>query len=79
MATNPSSPSPCSTDESVITASSREDRAKVNSLEGVGMDQMYDARAVIGKGMHKFTDLINENIIAARYGVFATVALLTVS
>ena len=38
-----------------------------------------NARSVVGKGMERFSALVNDNIVAARYGVFATVALLTVS
>ena len=76
MAADPPSLPPSSIDESATTESSSGDRAKVN---GDALDQKYGARAVVGKGMNKFSDLINENIVAARYGVFATVALLTVS
>uniref|UniRef100_A0A6V0ASV0 Uncharacterized protein n=1 Tax=Pseudo-nitzschia australis TaxID=44445 RepID=A0A6V0ASV0_9STRA len=38
----------------------------------------FNARSIVGGGMDRFTALINDNIIAARYGVFATIALLTV-
>jgi hypothetical protein len=34
-------------------------------------------RGVVGECMHSFTDLVNENLIAARYGAFAGVCLLT--
>ena len=39
----------------------------------------YNTRSFVGEGMDRFTALINNNIIAARYGIFATIALLTVS
>lgn len=38
--------------------------------------QTFDARRVVGGGMHAVSDLINEHIIAARYATFATVVLL---
>ncbi|MGK3739345.1 MAG: hypothetical protein ACI90V_006192 [Bacillariaceae sp.] len=36
-------------------------------------------RTVVGEGMNRFSAFINDNFIAARYGVFASIALLTVS
>jgi hypothetical protein len=35
-------------------------------------------RGTVGSGMDRFSQLVNENLIAARYGVFAGVTLLTV-
>jgi hypothetical protein len=34
-------------------------------------------RGAVGDGMHVFTDLINDHLVAARFGVFAGVGLLT--
>jgi len=36
-------------------------------------------RTIVGEGMNSFSALINDNIIAARYGIFASIALFTVS
>lgn len=37
-----------------------------------------DVRQAVGIGMDKFTHVVNDNLIAARYGIFASVTLLTV-
>ncbi len=75
------SPSPSSTDDSSATGPSSEDHAKkANSFQGDVVVVPNDgARAIVGKGMTSLSELINENIVAARYGTFATIALLTVS
>jgi hypothetical protein len=67
------------TDDSTVSRPSLEDGVCANSHEGDGLFPSYNARTIVGKGMDIFTATINDNIIAARYGVFATVALLTVS
>ena len=79
MSTDPSPPTPSSVEDSALNLSSSEDQTKVPSLGGDDLDRKYGARAIVGGGMHKFTELINDNIVAARFGVFATIALLTVS
>lgn len=79
MSTDSSPPTPSSVDDNTLNVSSSEDQAKVPSLGGDDLDRKYGARAIVGGGMHKFTELINDNIVAARFGVFATIALLTVS
>jgi len=71
-------PSPLIMDDDTVTGASPEYDAKTNSHVGDGPFPSYNARTIVGKGMNKFTALINDNIIAARYGVFATIALLTV-
>jgi hypothetical protein len=40
-------------------------------------DSESSVRGVVGETMHSFTELINDNMIAARYGVAASVMLLT--
>lgn len=35
-------------------------------------------RGALGNGMDRFSQLVNNNLIAARYGVFSAVTLLTV-
>ena len=77
-AETPAPPLPV-TDDSTVSRPSLEDSAKANSHEGDGLFPSYDARTIVGKGMDIFTATINDNIVAARYGIFATVALLTVS
>ena len=80
MSADPSPPSSSTVDDSALNISSSEDHSKVDSsLGGDDLDRKYGARAMVGGGMHKFTELINDNIVAARFGVFATIALLTVS
>jgi hypothetical protein len=37
-----------------------------------------EVRRAVGTGMEKFTKVVNDNLIAARYGIFAGVTLLTV-
>ena len=73
------SPSSSSIDESFVTGASSEVRDIANPIESDAPVAHDGARVVVGKGMNKFSELINENIIAARYGVFASIALLTVS
>jgi hypothetical protein len=58
---------------------SSDDGTKANLHEGNGAVPTHGARAIVGESMDKFSSLINDNIIAARYGVFATITLLTVS
>lgn len=36
-----------------------------------------DIRSVAGNALHKLSDLLNDNIIAARYGTFAAIGLLS--
>ena len=72
------SPSPSSTDDRSATGPSSEDHANANSFQGDAVVPNDGARAIVGKGMTSFSELINENIVAARYGTFATIALLTV-
>jgi hypothetical protein len=40
-------------------------------------DSESSIRGVMGETMHSFTELINDNMLAARYGVAASVMLLT--
>jgi hypothetical protein len=42
-----------------------------------GEDDPLSAKHVAGKAMTGFSDLVNENLIAFRYGTVATVTLLT--
>lgn len=35
-------------------------------------------RGALGNGMNRFSKLVNDNLIAARYGIFSGVTLLTV-
>jgi len=63
---------------STVGRSPPEDDAKANSRVGICQSPGYNGRTIVGKGMEAFAALINENIFAARYGVFATIALLTV-
>lgn len=72
-------PSPSSTDDSSATVPPSEDHANANSFQGDAVVPNDGPRAIVGKGMTSFSELINENIVAARYGAFATIALLTVS
>jgi len=70
---------PSSSDgDSTVTETSTNDDATVNSHGNRGESADNIARRTIGQGMHEFTALINDNIIAARYGVFATIGLLTI-
>jgi hypothetical protein len=79
MTAEPPAPSPPVTEDITVSRPSPEDGAKANSHEGDDLCPSYDARTIVGKGMDIFTATINDNIVATRYGVFATVALLTVS
>eukprot|EP00934_Nitzschia_sp_Nitz4_P003405 Nitzschia sp. Nitz4//scaffold162_size51285//5984//7401//NITZ4_006964-RA/size51285-augustus-gene-0.21-mRNA-1//1//CDS//3329537958//3395//frame0 len=38
----------------------------------------FSVREAVGSGMHQFTELVNNNLIAARFGAFAGITLLTV-
>jgi hypothetical protein len=40
-------------------------------------NQGVSVRAVVGGATHGFTQVINDNLIAARYGVMASICLLT--
>lgn len=42
-----------------------------------GDDSSLNARSVAGKAMTGFSDLVNENLIAFRYGTVASITLLT--
>ena len=64
------------TNDSTVVRSPQQDDAQTNSQKGSDNDPF---RTSVGRGMEKVTTLINDNIIAARYGVFATISLLTVS
>lgn len=44
---------------------------------GIVGDQDVSIRAVVGGAMHGFSQVINDNLIAARYGVMASMFLLT--
>ena len=80
MSADSTPPSSSTVDDSAPDVSPGEDHAKVDSSTGGDdLDRKSGARAMVGGGMHKFTELINDNIVAARFGVFATIALLTVS
>lgn len=72
-------PSSSIIDDGLVTGASSEALDKANSIAIDAPVADVGARIVVGKGMNKFSELINENIIAARYGVFATITLLTVS
>ena len=39
----------------------------------------HNVRLIVGSGMERFSALINDNLIAARFGAVAGIALLTVS
>ena len=69
------------TNDSTVVRSPQQDDAQTNSQKGSDNDPFptFDCRTSVGRGMEKFTTLINDNIIAARFGVFATISLLTVS
>ena len=79
MAAESPSPSPSFNEANSVTKQDPEDDVKAHALKEDVPSPNYNVRTVVGEGMHKFTDLINDNIIAARFGVFATVSLLTVS
>ena len=72
-------PSPLSDGNDTDIGSSSEIVESGNPEEEKGTLSVYNPRTLVGGGMERFTSLINDNIIAARYGVFATIALLTVS
>jgi hypothetical protein len=44
---------------------------------GTVEDQDVSVRMVVGDTMHGFSQVINDNLIAARYGVMASIFLLT--
>jgi len=68
------------TNDSTVVRSPQQDDAQTNSQKGSDNDPFPTLdRQSVGRGMEKFTTLINDNIIAARFGVFATISLLTVS
>jgi len=52
---------------------------KANNDSPSSMTTTRTARKMIGNIMIGVSDGINDNIIAARYGVFASITLLTVS
>eukprot|EP00534_Pseudo-nitzschia_fraudulenta_P007365 CAMPEP_0201194640 /NCGR_PEP_ID=MMETSP0851-20130426/149522_1 /ASSEMBLY_ACC=CAM_ASM_000631 /TAXON_ID=183588 /ORGANISM="Pseudo-nitzschia fraudulenta, Strain WWA7" /LENGTH=389 /DNA_ID=CAMNT_0047481345 /DNA_START=40 /DNA_END=1206 /DNA_ORIENTATION=+ len=70
-------PSPLSDGNDTDIGSSSEIVESGNPEEEKGTLSVYNPRTLVGGGMERFTSLINDNIIAARYGVFATIALLT--
>ena len=77
---NPSSgSSPGRNVDDKVAESSPDVNTMTNSQVEDGSSSEYNTRSFVGEGMDRFTKLINDNIIAARYGVFATIVLCTVS
>ena len=81
MTAPPKDLSSSSDGENQVTEPSTDNETKADSYDTKNHDESLGnkARTTIGRGMHEFTALINDNIIAARYGVFATIGMLTVS
>lgn len=57
--------------------SSDHDKQESAAQTSLPTDDDSSVRAIVGETMHSFSDVINENLVAARFGVFASVALLT--
>ena len=70
-------------DTAITNSETIKDTRNNNDLQLSGVSNSnsnsISCRAVVGEGMNRFSALINDNFIAARYGVFASIALLTVS
>jgi hypothetical protein len=71
------------TDTAMTNSESVENTRNNNDLQlsrdSYSNSNSISCRTVVGEGMNRFSALINDNFIAARYGVFASIALLTVS
>ena len=50
--------------------------ADVDANADGNVDASLDIRQSAGEAMNRFSDLVNENIVAARYATMATVVLL---
>ena len=70
-------------DTAMTNSETVKDTRNKNDLQLSGVSNSnsnsISCRAVVGEGMNRFSAFINDNFIAARYGVFASIALLTVS
>ena len=57
-----------------------EEQSTVDSTVNENVSELgpLDVRRKVGTGMEIFTKVVNDNLIAARYGIFAGVTLLTV-
>jgi hypothetical protein len=70
-------------DSSPIQGSQKDSASAVVSSETLSPTEQPSVdpnslRGAVGSGMDRFSQLVNENLVAARYGVFAGVTLLTV-
>jgi len=77
------SPRMATEDDPLVTSTI--EKASVKPIEPVSMETIdvpppppMDMRKTVGTGMDDFTKVVNDNLIAVRYGVFAGVTLLTV-
>jgi hypothetical protein len=67
------------TDRPIVGHPEYAQKAEKSSLGGSGMRDINqeEIRASVGENMHTFSDVVNNNLVAARYAVVSGVVLLT--